>query len=153
MALSMTTTVRQIRELIADVEGITRVGAASEDDANALPSSIPPGDFPAVLVFPGPDIAYILSSGQHRHTYEVNVHVLCDARGDLGETAAQAMPLVDAIIEKFVGNVTLGNRANSCLYKRQTGLITLTFAGVEYPGWEIVLEVSEQASATPAVGS
>lgn len=153
MALSMTTTIEQIRALVATVTGITRTGSSAAYGATGLPDAIPHGDFPAAMVYPGGTLKYILDSGGHRHTYEVLVHVMCNAGKNLDETAAQASPLVDAIIEKFAVNVTLGGRANSCIFVRQSGLMTLTYAGQDYPGWEITLEVSEQAPATPATGS
>lgn len=153
MALSMLTTIAQVRDLLDEVTGIERIFAPSENDGNKIPDAL--GEFPSVVVLPGPDTGsgYILSAGQHRHTYEVKVLVFCRQGGDLGESAYQALPLVDAIIEKFVGNVTLGGRANSCIFRRQSGFSTLEYAGIDYLGWEITLEVSEQASATPAAGA
>lgn len=151
MALSQSTTIAQVRDLVAEITAIKRIYAPSENDDNRLPAAL--NEFPAVLVLPGPTLEYVLSAGQHRHTYEVKVSVFCNQGGDLGESAYQALPLVDAIIEKFTGNVTLGGRVNSNLFGKSSGFAALEYNGLEYIGWEITLRVSEQAAATPAVGS
>lgn len=151
MALSMSTVIRQVRALLDEMSLVTRVYAPSENNENALPATL--NEFPvAVLVLPGQDLEYILGPGQHRHTYEVDVLVFCRQGGELGESAYTALPLVDAILEKFAVNVTLGNRSNSCVFARQSGFSTLEYNGIDYLGWEIVLRVSEQADATPAIG-
>lgn len=153
MTLSMATVVSHIRDLIAEITEFQRVYAASETGDNGIPMAL--RQFPCAVVFPGPDVGngYILSGGQHRHTYEVKVHIY-EAGALTAERAAAVLPMVDLVIEKFSGNVTLGNRANSCIYRRQSGLAVLdSFGGGEYTGYEVVLEVSEQATATPAGGN
>jgi len=152
MSLSMLTTVAQVRALVAEITEMARVFAASETDENRLPSGI--SEFPCAVIYPGPDLGsgYILSAGQHRHTYEVIIDVF-EAGADIGERAASVLPMVDRIIEKFSGNVTLGNRVNSCIYQGQGGFTGMTYGGGEYTGYRITLRVSEQASATPAIGS
>ena len=150
MALSQSTVLAQIRDLVATVTGMVRVYAAGETDENAIPASIQ--EWPAALVIPGPTLEYILSPVQHRHTYEVTVQVL-EAGGDIGERVTDVLPFVDRIIELFAGNVTLGNRANYCIFKRSSGLSGLEYGNIEYTGYEITLEVSEQATATAATGS
>lgn len=151
MALSQYTALARIRDLIDEVADFERVYAATSDDAHALPGAL--NDFPSVVVVPGPTVEYILTQPQHRHTYEVKVLVFCNQAGDLGQSAAQAMALVVGIIEKFVGNVTLGGRVNSCRFERDSGMVTLEYAGIDYLGFEITLEVSEQSAANAAVGS
>lgn len=150
MALSQTTVLTSIRSLIASTSGIQRAYSAGNADEHALPDAL--NEFPAVIVIPGPTIEYLLRSGQHRHTYEVKVLVFARQGGSLGQTAVQAAPLVDAIIEQFTGNVG-GSWANSCVYRRSTGLASLEYAEIDYLGWELTLEVSEQASATTAKGA
>ena len=150
MPISAATTIARIRTLIAEVTDMERVFAASESDENAIPMSI--NEFPAALVYPGATDQYILHTGQHRHTYEVIIQVL-EAGADVGERAAAVLPFVDRILEKLVGNVTLGGRVNSCLITGNSGFSKLEYAGGEYLGYEITLTISEQATASPAAGS
>ena len=104
------------------------------------------------MVIPGPTAQYILMMGQHRHTYDVKIQVF-EGGGDIGSRVNTVLPFVDLIIEKFAVNVTLGNRANSCLFKACGGLVGLEYGGITYTGYEITLEVSEQATAAPAIGA
>ena len=151
MALSMSTTIAQIRDLVAEVTGLLAVYAPSETDGNRIPLAL--NTLPCALVIPGPMLAYILSPGQHRHTYEVKVQVFEAPGGDTGEAANTILPMIDAFIEKFAVNVILGTRANSCIFVRHGGYVGLEYGGMTYLGIEMILEVSEQASATPAPGS
>ncbi len=150
MALSTATVIGQIRDLVAEVTDMERVYAASETDVNAIPPAI--NEYPAALVYPGATDVYMIGQGAHRHTYDVNIQVL-QGGADVGTRAATVLPFVDRIIEKFAVNVTLGNRANSCVFSRSSGFSTLEYAGIAYLGYEITLSVSEQASASPAGGS
>ena len=148
MALSQSTVLTQIRDLVASVTGMVRVYAAGETDENAIPASIQ--EWPAALIIPGPTLEFVTLT--NRHTYEVTVQVL-EAGGDLGERVTTVLPFVDRIIALFHQNVTLGARANSCVFKRSSGLVGLEYGGIPYTGYEITLEVSEQATGTPAAGS
>lgn len=150
MALDQVNVLSNIRALTAAVSGFERVYSASEDDENALPGAV--SEPPSALIIPGETIEYILSGGQHRHTYNVKILVLCNAAGDTGQTAKQAMPLVNALIEKFAVNVG-GSWANSCVFSACSGFATIEYAAIEYLGWEITLRVSEQAAVTPAKGA
>lgn len=150
MALSTRTVLRSVRSLIAAMPEVERAYGAGDEDENALPGAI--SEPPTVLVVPGETIEYILSGGQHRHTYNVDVLVLCNQAGETGQTAYQAVPIVDALIEKFAVNVG-GSWANSCILNRCSGLATIEYAGVDYLGWNITLRVSEQAPVTPAKGA
>jgi len=148
MALSMTTVIAQVRDLVATVSGINRVYAASETDDNAIPPAI--NEFPAAMVIPGASQAFITTTG--RHTYEVKIQIF-ESGMEIGQRAATVLPFVDALIALFVENTTLGNRCNSCVFQSASGLIGLTYGGVEYTGYEIGLEVSEQAYTQPAIGA
>jgi hypothetical protein len=157
MALSLTTTIGQIRDLVEAVTGLAAVYAPSETDGNRVPAAF--NDLPCALVLPGPSLAYILSSGQHRHTYEVKVQIFEAPGGDTGEAANTILPMIDALIEKFAVNVGLANagganpRANSCIFSRHSGYVGMEYGGITYLGFEVILDVSEQASATPALGT
>lgn len=151
MALSISTVIAQIRDLVATVTSMERVYSPSETDENAVPAAF--NELPCALVLPGPTVGeYILQTGGQRHTYEVKVQVF-EAGGDIGSRVNNVLPFVDRIISKFEANVTLGNRANSCVFRRHSGIVGLEYGGVTYSGYEITLEVSEYAPATPAVGS
>lgn len=150
MTLSMAATVAQIRDLVAEVTTFERVYGEAETDGNALPASI--SQLPAAIVFAGNSIEYILSAGQHRHTYEVEIWLFIRAAG-LEGNALSSLVAYQALIEKFVGNVALGSRANSCVFRRQEGPNNEEYGGQVYLVRKLVLEVSEQASAAPAVGS
>ncbi len=157
MALSMTNVVAQIRDLVAGVTGLQAVYAPSETDGNRLPLAL--NDLPCAMVLPGPSLEYLLSAGQHRHTYEVKIQIFESPGGDVGEATNAILPMVDRVIEKFAGNVALADsdgsngRANSCVFARHSGFVGLEFGDLPYVGYEVTLVVSEQASATPAPGS
>lgn len=150
MALDQASVVARIREVLLEIPELKAVYAASESGINGIPAAF--NDVPCAVVFPGPTQEYILSMGQHRHTYDVKVHVI-ESGGDLAERVVAVLPFVDRVIEKLVTNVTLGGRANSVLFKSDSGLTGLEYGGVVYTGYEIILEVSEQAPASPAAGS
>ena len=150
MALDQAAVIKRFRVLAAAVTGVVAAYSAADVDEWRLPVSVP--DLPAVLVLPGPTIDYILTAGQHRHTYEVLVQVF-DGRAEPGENAAVVSVMPDRFLEAFALNVTLGNRANSCVFKRSEGLKGIDYGGVVHAGYELVFEVSEQANATPAIGS
>lgn len=156
MALSRMAVVSKIRALVAELAESAVVYAASERDEWRLPWSFvdfgDPGQV-VVAVWPGATFGdgYILASGRQRHTYEVSVVVFA-AGADYGDRMADAMVLVDRVIEKFASHVALGGTANSCLFSRTSGLITRPYGGEEYAAEEIILRVSEEASATPAYG-
>lgn len=151
MSLSMTTTIAQIRDLVATVTGLERVYAPSETDGNRIPPAF--NELPCALVLPGPSIEYILSMGQQRHTYEVRVQIFEAPGGDVGDASNAVLPMVDRVIELFAGNVTLGARANSCVFARHGGFQGFEYGDLPYLGYEITLRVSEQATVTPAPGS
>lgn len=150
MALSQSTVIAQIRDLVATVSGINRVYAASETDENTIPPAL--NEFPCAMIMPGPTTTYLLQGGGHRHTYDVRIQVF-EGGGDIGSRVATVLPFVDALIEKFAVNVSLGARANSCIFARSSGLSGLDYGGKTYTGYEVTLSVSEQALATPAPGS
>ncbi|HXG36522.1 MAG TPA: hypothetical protein VNL15_06110 [Dehalococcoidia bacterium] len=146
----MSAVIAQIRDLVDEVTDMERVYAPSETDSNAIPLAL--NEFPCALVFPGPTLEYILSNGGHRHIYQVKVQVI-EGSALVSERAASVLPFVDRIIEKFAVNVTLGSRANSCIFETQSGFVGLEYGGIDYLGYEITLRVSEQAAASPAIGS
>ena len=151
MALQQTVVLSQVRALVAECTGLERVYGASETDANAIPEAAL--QFPCAFVVPGPTTEYILSAGQHRHTYNVVIQILNQPGMFSGQSYATLAPYVDMVIEKFTGNVALGGRANSCLFQGSSGIQMFPSGDVEFPGIEITLRVSEQAAATPAFGS
>src|SRR3990167_3792956 len=123
MALSTSTVIAQIRDLVATVSGINRVYAASETDENAIPPAL--NELPCAMVFYDTLIAYLLSAGQHRHTYQVRVDIFVSG-GDIGARVVAALPMVDRTLELFALNVTLGNRCNSCrVMSAETNMSTL----------------------------
>lgn len=154
MALSMTTAIGRVRELVAGVSGVVIAYAEGETGNYRLPEAL--NSFPCALVLKGETQSYVLTQGGHRHTYEVRILVL-DGRAQLGDRAATVLTILDALFPLFVGNVALGERVNSCVIQRCTGLDGFAWAGagadVVYTGHELVLLVSEQASASPAVGA
>lgn len=150
MPLSQSDVITSIAGLVREISGIERVFDAASTEEHALPPAI--NEFPAVIVMPGQTIEYILTSAQQRHAYEVKLLVFCRQGSDIGQGAAQAMPLVDAILEKFAVNVG-GSWANSCVMSGCSGLGGLEYAAVDYLGWEITLRVSEQAAVTAAKGA
>ena len=151
MAISQATAIGRIRDLLDEISALERVFAPSENEADKLPDVL--NEFPCVVVLQGTTLDYILTTGGHRHTYEVRLVYYLRQGSDTGESAYQGVTIPDAIIEKFVGNVTLGGRVNSCVVARQSGTSNLEYNEIDYIGGEIALRLSEQASATPAIGS
>lgn len=151
MALQQTVVLARVRELVAECTGLERVYGASESDSNAIPESAI--QFPCAFVVPGETEEYILMSGGHRHTYAVKIQILNQPGMFSGQSYAAIAPFVDRVIEKFAVNVTLGSRSNSCLFQRSSGIQLFPSGDIEFPGVEITLRVSEQASATPAPGA
>lgn len=152
MALSMTTAIGRVRELVAGVSGVMIAYAEGETGAYRLPEAL--NAFPCAIVMKGETQGYILTQGGHRHTYEIRIIVL-DGRAQLGDRAANVLAILDALFPLFVGNVALGARVNSCVIARSSGLDGFAWgaADVIYTGHELVLLISEQGSASPAVGS
>ncbi len=139
MALDQTTVLQTIRDKIAAVTGVSSVYDAGDVNTESIPMAL--ADLPAVLVYPGADITYDLVNGIHTHTYDVSVQVF-ESGMDAGER----------IIEAFVATVKLGGAVASvvyCLYRRSSGFATLEYGGREYIGYEITLEVMEQAQVVP----
>lgn len=150
MALSIVTVLAQIRDLVATVTGMERVYAAGETDANAIPAAL--NELPCAMVFFDETIEpYILMSGGQRHHYTVRLQIF-ESGGDIGSRVNTVLPFVDLIISKFEANVTLGNRANLCMFRRAK-FGGLDYNGALYTGFDITLEVQEQAVATPAIGA
>lgn len=153
VSLSQATVIGQVRAIIAEALEAAGGRAYGADDGGE--DAIPPAlhEFPAALVLPGETREYVLMTGGQRHTYAVKILVLQGGMGgDVGQAAYAALPLVDTLIARFEGNVTLGNRANSAIFERSSGFVTLTYAEIDYLGYEVTLRVSEQATAAPAVG-
>ena len=156
MALSQADVLSKLRLVIEEVTGLKRVYGQAETDGNRIPPTIP--ECPAAVVMAGPTLEYILQPGGQRHTYEVRVLLFQDG-ADIGERAAVIAPLVDSLIATFVGHVTLGGLVNHVRFVRSDGFGTISWgtrndgSPREYLGTEITLEVSEQATASPAAGS
>lgn len=153
MALSQTTVIERLRVLAATVTGIQAAYAPTVEAPES--GGIPPSasfTFPCAIMLPGRTIEYLLSNGRHRHTYEVRILVIAGA-GMVPETAYVAAPMPDRFLELMVGNVTAGGRANSVVFREGTGMAGIEWGGIDYTGYELTLEVSETADATPATGS
>lgn len=153
MALSQTTVIERLRVLAATVTGIEAAYAPTAVEAAI--GGIPPSaafTFPCAIVLPGPSSQYLIGNGRHRHTYRVRVLILV-AGVDVVENAYVAAPMPDRFIEVMTGNVTAGGRANSVVFVESSGMAGVSWGGLEYLGYELTLEVSETAAATPAAGS
>lgn len=150
MSLNQAAVVAKIRDLAATVSGINAAYSAADSDDTRIPAGV--SATPSALVFPGPTIAYVLTNGQHRHTYEVHLQVL-ENGGDAGVRDAVVSVFPDRVLEVILANVALGGLCNSCVFRRSGGLQVFEYGGFDYTGYELVFEVSEQASATPAYGS
>ena len=151
MSLQQKTVMQQIRALVAECTGLERVYGAANEDANQYPEAAL--QFPCAFVVPGPTTDYMLSGGQHRHTYQVVVQLLHAPGMSVGQAYSALAGYTDLVIEKFASNVTLGNRANVCVFTSSSGMRLFDTGDISYPGIEITLRVSEQAAATPAAGS
>ena len=150
MALSQSTVVGQVRDLIATLTGLERVYAQSENDANRIPDGIL--ECPCVIVLAGPTKEYLLTQPRHAHAYEVRTLWFEDGP-DSGERALSLLPMTDRLIEMLTDNVTFGGVVTYCMFRRSSGLAVLNWNDAEYDGMEITLEVRETASTTAAVGA
>ncbi len=151
MSLQQKVVLQQIRALVAECTRLERVYGAANDDANQYPEASL--QFPCAFVVPGQTTEYLLSAGQHRHSYQVAVQILHSPGMSTGQAYAAIAGYTDLVIEKFATNVTLGNRANSCVFSSSSGMRLFDTGEISYPGIEITLRVSEQAAAAPAAGS
>ena len=156
MAFDMAAVVRAIGDVVASETTVTAVYTAAEHGEGGMVGAV--NAFPAVLVFPGPTRLYRLTQPRASHTYEVRLQVL-QAGGDTASRAATVLPVCDALIAKFAGNVTLGaaNPAPSstvvkCLFERQSGLIDIEFGDIRFLGYEITLLVEEQTAVSAVTG-
>ena len=150
MPLQQSVVIGQIRTLVAQVTGMQHVYAPSETDTNALPQAL--NVLPCAVVLPGPTRECKVGNGMVDTTYEVAVR-LYEGGGDAGERAASILPFRDLLVNKFIANVTLGARAQLCLYESDSGYVGLAYAGAEYGGIEVTLVVREIVAGTPAPGS
>ena len=140
----------RLRARLATVQGLARVysQSASEPD-NALPVAL--SETPCATISQGQVLTYTLTQPRHAITYEVLVH-LYEAGGFLGQRAAVVLPLPEAVLGVLLGNVTLGGLVTYVVFKRHSGLTGLTYGGNEYTGYELVLEVQQQAAISAAPG-
>jgi hypothetical protein len=139
-----------MRTLVAGVSGIVATYSAADQGDQKLPMAL--NALPAALLMPGQTVEYILSPGQQRHTYDVKVQVMTGGP-EPGQSAYVTSPMPDAIIGVLVNNVLLGGICNGAVFKSSSGLQGFEYGGLEYTGFEVVIEVSEQGNASPAVGS
>lgn len=151
MALQQRVVMQQVRELVEECTGLERVYGAANEDEHQYPEAAM--QFPCAFVIPGPTSDYMLSGGQHRHTYQVAVQILNSPGMSVGQAYSTLAGYADFVIEKFVGNVTLGGRANSCVFVGSSGMRLFDSGDIAFPGIEITLRVSEQAAAAPAAGN
>jgi len=149
MALDPTTALKQIRDLVAGIEGFQRVYCEANTDADALPDAL--AQWPCALIFLGNTTEYLLVAPRQRHTYEVEVWIFPGASS--GQNAAQGLGLFMDVVDLFAGNVTLGGRVTYCLLERQEGPVS-EFYGRDIPFTvrKVVLRVSEAANVTAAGG-
>src|SRR3989304_7120770 len=98
MPLSTSTVIAQIRDLVVTVSGINRVYAVSETDENAIPPALK--ELPCAMVFYDTLIGYLLSAGQHRHTYQVRVDIFVSG-GDIGARVVAGRPAGGGGLEFF----------------------------------------------------
>lgn len=150
MAIDQSAVIAKMRELVATVTGINAAYSAADNNDDRLPFAL--NNTPAALVLPGATLAYTLMDGQHRHTYEVRVQVL-EAGGDGGIRDATLAVMPDRVLAVFAANVGLGGVCNSCVFRRSGGLQGFEYGGVDYTGYELTYEVSEQGSISTAYGS
>lgn len=148
MAFDEAAVLARVRDVVAGVSGIVAAYDASANDETGLPEAL--NELPAAIVFPGDTVAYIRSAAQHRHTYQVKVQVLCDG-GSVQERTSKALPFRSLLLEAFTA-VAAANQWNSAIFVPPLQFIEGNYAGTEYAGWELTLQVSEQALATSAHG-
>jgi hypothetical protein len=151
MALQQKVVLQQIRELVEEATGLERVFGAANEDEHQYPEAAM--QFPCAFVIPGQTTDYMLSGGQHRHTYEVAIQVLHAPGMSIGQAYAALAGYTDMVIAKFTQNVALGGRVNSCVFARSSGMRLFDSGDISFPGIEITLRVSEQAEVATAAGS
>lgn len=148
MALDEAAVLARVRDVVAGVTGVVAAYDASANDSTGLPDAL--NETPVAIVFPGDTVAYTRSAAQHRHTYQVKVQVLCDG-GSVRERTSKAVPFRSRLLEAFTA-VAATNQWNSSIFVPPLRFIEGDYAGMPYAGWEMTLEVSEQALATAAHG-
>lgn len=137
-----------IRTVITGVTALDRVYSQSHNDANRLPADI---EGVAVLVVRGPITRYLLDNNRQRKDYLVRVLVLAGGL-DYGEKAYAILPLANSICEAFAGHVTLGGLVTRVVFQGSEGLSLIEWAGAEYLGEAITLDVTEESNITVGAG-
>lgn len=141
---------RGIRQILEGVAGIAAAYSWADADDHRIPMAV--NALPCALVLPGPTREFVFGVGSQRHTYEVEIQILA-ASSDPGIRAAASAPLMDAVMAALISNTANENGLwNSLVFERSGGAEDLEYAGTEYSGYRLFVEVSEQGSATPAVG-
>lgn len=149
MALDEAAVLNRVRSICAGITGVAAAYSAAADDANGLPDAINDNG-PVAIVYPGPTEQYIRSAAAHRHTYQVKVQLLVPG-GTVRARMSVAVPFRTRLLDAFTA-VAAANQWNSAIFVPPLQLIEGVYAGVEYAGWELTLQVSEQALATAAHG-
>jgi hypothetical protein len=150
MAIDTPAVLERLRELIAQVDGIQGAYVTALGDENGIPGGLPV--LPAALIREGATTQYILSVGQHRKTYEVEIQLFMQA-GESAIAHAALAPIQQGVMGILQSHVALGGLCNLCVVDRDSGDIGLDYAGKSYAGRVLTLRVSEQANAIPAYGS
>lgn len=135
-----------IFDVLDGVSGLNNVYSQSKTDAHRLPGDI---ERVSVLVIRGPIHRYSLANGWFRRDYEVKILVVAGG-SDFGERAAAILPLVTTICDAFAGSVTFSGLVTACVFAGAEGLGTIEWAGAEYTGDSITLNITEEGAISTA---
>lgn len=152
MPISMTTVIAKMATIMREIVPTIQVYSTTESGLGGLPEALMPT--PAVVLMPGPTLAYIQDASQHqRHEYEVRAHVFASQTTMISAVGiAAAMGYVETLIDKFAENLRLtwdpdeleGVQAY-VRFSRQDGLQRLDWSGTEFFGWVCTFYVREDA--------
>lgn len=149
---------RRIRAVCGAIPGVA--AAYSEAD------SIPEYRLPTQLTFAGngpvivveidqemPAVNYWPHNRMIDWAYTVNVNVYCYPVGIGDDGLPDVFEWPGRVVQAMADEITLGGLATSCFNTGALGPGDLTYAGVEFRGWQVSFEVRESISNTSAVGA
>lgn len=146
--MSILATYEKICELNAASSGITSA-------PTALPGILNDSDLPCALTIPGPGVWQEQAAGLYRQERQYVIRVYCKAvaQGETPDEGFQAvLPVLNALGDTYVRNQSLDGAVDhigtpdGSQFCTDNGVQVLTYAGIDYHGFELTLNVVEKST-------
>lgn len=135
----------RLASIVLETPGIKRAYACA-------PQSLPDSDLPLVVIFTGVSIWSTISDGlaEETRTYLIRLYVAPIQSGYDGEAERRVEPYLDTLRAAILKHPHLGNSltgetlpgVRECVYNGDTGIAVLPYAGQNYLGAELRVNVS-----------